>query len=559
MKNKIILFSILCTLFSVACVKEQGIMPEEAKFVNVIDEDTALRNFSVALSKAVCSEQPVREFLKREALKQVDNDYDVFYPFVKSTQVDENRTFRDVICQYLDGDVNEIENAVPTLTILVPDMTWLDPQGFCAKNWDTSDQRAAVTYRRAKSNNKELFVNGYELGEIEDGAIPGGTVLVVKSNERIVADAKTKSGEQTFRFIADAFDPSKNEPVTKDIRYTGKYSFEWIKGQDNAGSANTMSESSLNKINPDIIKAYEYFKDNPYACQNDYIYYGMTSNETKGQLKTNVRPTLVRFKVNPNSFDALFDDRNGDKPDVRFSNLLDTDDNGGKRSEPTLDDIYNALWADGALEIEIDIYIGDTNGKIGLHDRKFYDVKARDLFTVKEKAISKETWGSTMFKWYVTWQYKMTRRDETTLDSIWYYPTDPITFPTWDLVTNSAYSVWVFEVDSGVEVDKTLSFTTKKANKGSAKLDVSGGIGTWGTVKIGLGWEGSDEKTSTETFNIKWVNNNDDMGSFHVMYADKCITAKHKTPLPLSSSYYYDVPSYTTGSRFTCTILPCKY
>lgn len=53
--------------------------------------------------------------------------------------------------------------------------------------------------------------------------------------------------------------------------------------------------------------------------------------------------------------------------------------------------------------------------------------------------------------------------------------------------------------------------------------------------------------------------NNDDMGSFHVMYADKCITAKHKTPLPLSSRYYFDVPSYTTGSRFTCTILPCKY
>ena len=559
MKNKIILFSILCTLFSVACVKEQGIMPEEAKFVNVIDEDTALRNFSVALSKAVCSEQPVREFLKREALKQVDNDYDVFYPFVKSTQVDENRTFRDVICQYLDGDVNEIENAVPTLTILVPDMTWLDPQGFCAKNWDTSDQRAAVTYRRAKSNNKELFVNGYELGEIEDCAIPGGTVLVVKSNERIVADAKTKSGEQTFRFIADAFDPSKNEPVTKDIRYTGKYSFEWIEGDDYVSSSNTMSESALNKINPDIIKAYEYFKDDSYACQNDYIYYGMTSNETKGQLRTNVRPTLIRFKVNPDAFDALFDDTEGPNKDVRFSNLLDTDDNGGKRNEPTREEVFNALWADGALEIEADVYIGDADGKVGVFDKKIYDVKARDLFVVKDNAISKETWGSTMFKWYVTWQYKMSKRDGTTLMSKWYYPEDPIIFPTWDLVTNSAYSVWVFEIDSGTEVDKTVSFTTKKANKGSAKLDVSGGIGTWGTVKIGLGWEGSDEKTSTETFNIKWVNNNDDMGSFHVMYADKCITAKHKTLLPLSSSYYYDVPSYTTGSRFTCTILPCKY
>lgn len=42
MKHKVVLLTILCTLFSVACVKEQGIMPEEAKFVNVIDEDTAL-------------------------------------------------------------------------------------------------------------------------------------------------------------------------------------------------------------------------------------------------------------------------------------------------------------------------------------------------------------------------------------------------------------------------------------------------------------------------------------------------------------------------------------
>lgn len=84
---------------------------------------------------------------------------------------------------------------------------------------------------------------------------------------------------------------------------------------------------------------------------------------------------MVRFKVNPNSFDALFDDRNGDKPDVRFSNLLDTDDNGGKRSEPTLDDIYNALWADGALEIEIDIYIGDTNGKLGYMTESFMMLK----------------------------------------------------------------------------------------------------------------------------------------------------------------------------------------
>lgn len=553
MKNKIILFSILCTLFSVACVKEQGIMPEEAKFVNVIDEDTALRNFSVALSKAVCSEQPVREFLKREALKQVDNDYDVFYPFVRSTQVDENRTFRDVICQYLDGDVNEIENAVPTLTILVPDMTWLDPQGFCAKNWDTSDQRAAVTYRRAKSNNKELFVNGYELGEIEDCAIPGGTVLVVKSNERIVAEAKTKSGEQTFRFIADAFDPSKNEPVTKDIRYTGKYSFEWIEGDDYVSSSNTMSESALNKINPDIIKAYEYFKDDSYACQNDYIYYGMTSNETKGQLRTNVRPTLIRFKVNPDAFDALFDDTEGPNKDVRFSNLLDTDDNGGKRKEPTREEVFNALWADGALEIEADVYIGDADGKVGVFDKKIYDVKARDLFVVKDNAISKETWGSTMFKWYVTWQYKMPKRDETTLAPQWYYPDNSPFLPSWDLLVNSGYTVIVSEIDSGKTNKISKTINTRRSNTESVKGGIEAGFSDNLTAKLELGWTGSQEKSTSTVVTLEWSEKDDDMGQFQILYSDKYIRGYS------SSTNKYNVASYTTGDYFTCTILPLKY
>lgn len=548
MKNKIILFSILCTLFSVACVKEQGIMPEEAKFVNVIDEDTALRNFSVALSKAVCSEQPVREFLKREALKQVDNDYDVFYPFVRSTQVDENRTFRDVICQYLDGDVNEIENAVPTLTILVPDMTWLDPQGFCAKNWDTSDQRAAVTYRRAKSDNKELFVNGYELGEIEDGAIPGGTVLVVKSNERIVADAKTKSGEQTFRFIADAFDPSKNEPVTKDIRYTGHYTFEWYASQNPGDSSDEIPGDVLNSYNPDLIRAYNYFKNNSYACQNDYICYGMTSNSSVGKLRTDVRSKMVRFKINPRAFNRLFDDSD----DRKFSDVLDTDDNGGKRPEPTIDEVYSRLWAEGALEICVDVHSGNDNGQ-STSNRSFYSVRAKDLFTVKPQAISKETWGSTMFKWYVTWQYKMSKRDETTLAPQWYYPDNSPFLPSWDLLVNSGYTVIVSEIDSGKTNKISKTINTRRSNTESVKGGIEAGFSDNLTAKLELGWTGSQEKSTSTVVTLEWSEKDDDMGQFQILYSDKYIRGYS------SSTNKYNVASYTTGDYFTCTILPLKY
>ena len=171
---------------------------------------------------------------------------------------------------------------------------------------------------------------------------------------------------------------------------------------------------------------------------------------------------------------------------------------------------------------------------------------------MKENSISREQWGSTMVKWYVTWQYKMNKRDGTTLVSKWYYPSEPMTLPTWDLVNNSSFSVWAFEVDSGKEIDKKISLTAKKANSGSAKLDLSGGFDKYGTVKVGLGWDGSDEKTFTETLDIKWKEDNDDMGTFHVKYADKCIQ-----PIPPRPQLYV-VPNYTTGTRFTCTILPCR-
>ena len=552
MKARTLFLTLPLFLFAaLACTIEQAVNYEQAKPAEVIDADSALKNFSIALSKAVCSEQCVREFLKREALKQIDNDYDVFYPYVKGLAVDSERSFADVIEQYLEDDISEVEAAVPTLTILVPDLTWIAPDGFCAENWDTSDRRAAVTYKREGTSDKELFVNGYSLGEIEEGCIPGGTVLVVKANERLVADAPTKGGEVTFHFIDDVFDASKNEPQTKDVRYSGRYSKDWIAGQTAEDCSDKMTAAALNAINPDIITAYNLFKDNRYACQNDYIYYGMTGDETKGRLKKDVMPTLVRFKISPKSFGVLFDD-SADPDEMKFSDILDTDDNGGKRTEPTLEEIYNALWADGALEIVLEIYGGDSNGAASSLNKKIFDVKAKELFTIKENSISRERWGSTMVKWYVTWQYKLSKRDETTLAEKWYYPENPITLPTWDLLSNSSYYVWAYEIDSQATVNKTITMTTKHSKQNNGKIELSGSFNNYVTLKTETGWSDSDEISSSQSYTVSWKEDNDDMGSIYVRYADKCITGA-------SGTDSYTVWSYSSGTRFTCTILPCVY
>lgn len=453
-----------------------------------------------------------------------------------------------MISQYLEGDIKEIETAVPTLNILVPDMTWLDPQGFCAERWDTSDQRASVTYKRSGSNDKELFVNGYAMGEIESGTIPGGTVLVVKSSERIVADVPTKGAEPTYRFVDDAFDASKNEPLTKDIRYTGKYTFEWYAYQDEEDSSDYMDMYTLNSFNPDILRAYNILKSNSYACQNDFIFYGMSKTGDKGQLKMNVRAKMIRFKISPRSFNALFDDPyDGDK---KFTDCLDTDDNGGRRPEPTVQQVYDALWAEGALEIYVDVYVGGSDGKANLSSSSRYSVKAKDLFTVKPQAISKHTWNSTMLKWYVTWQYKMEKRDEETLASKWYYPSNTPDLPTWDLITNSGYSIAIYEKDSGAKTTFERTVVTKRANTETVNGSLQGsksGV----TAKLDFGWTGSQEDTNSEKVTVEWNEGNDDMGMLHILYRDQYIKG--------ISGNKYLVNSYTSGDYFTCTILPYSF
>lgn len=53
--------------------------------------------FAKLLSQAASGSIEVRRFLKKEATKQFDNDYDVFYPLVKNKIVADGKSFRDIL------------------------------------------------------------------------------------------------------------------------------------------------------------------------------------------------------------------------------------------------------------------------------------------------------------------------------------------------------------------------------------------------------------------------------------------------------------------------------
>ena len=119
-----------------------------------IGEAEAQKSFAKILSVAAVKDKALRLFLKSEAEKQYDKDYDVFYPFVKDKIVKGNKTFREILASYAsEKEITTIENSVPLLTIMIPNLSAFE--AFSIEKWDVSDDQIAVTY--VKDNDKSVF------------------------------------------------------------------------------------------------------------------------------------------------------------------------------------------------------------------------------------------------------------------------------------------------------------------------------------------------------------------------------------------------------------------
>ena len=135
MKQLIYLILFACLL--TACDKETIVTSPTSSIssmeISTLPENQAQKQFAQILSKAVSQNEQMREFLKKEALKQFDKDYDVFYPYIKDQKIDGNSTFRDIlISNSSKNKIEQIESSIPLLTIMIPDLSSFD--AFSIKN-----------------------------------------------------------------------------------------------------------------------------------------------------------------------------------------------------------------------------------------------------------------------------------------------------------------------------------------------------------------------------------------------------------------------------------------
>ena len=541
---KKVLWTVACALFMFSCTQDNNLFVEEnVENVPVQTELTtaeAQTKFAVILSKAVSNSEEVRSFLKEEALAYFDNDNDVFYPFVKDKIVPGTgaQTFRNILLSYCDSEeeLKAIEKSQPLLNILVPDLTlfW----DFNAQKWDTSDNEVAVFCRNDETNS--LYENGENIGQLPVGEIPGFPCLVIKNNERLrVNNAATRTVDGVgYEFISDAYDGSKRKAQTRDSYYF----------QDLGSEEDLDKPVSASELEEEVIKGYLEFRNVPSAYQRDYIYYGITKDNKPGNLRTDFREKLYRFRINKNAFAAICDDKMNSDPKLRDPDLVESFEKKG--GEYTNAEILQRIWTDGMFEIvfkSTNAVEGSDNTAIGADIH--LSCAANQLFSLDSIYVHHR--NSTLFRHSKNTYFP----DYKDLSSKWVYPEDldggtennlVLTEP-WDL-TGKSMTIHLLVSEEDGEGSETVRKTivNEYADKGDFSYEAGGGDDVKVNAKLGYGFSKTHSESSTVEYTVKV--GSDDLGTITFHYEDPVITAQKDGGYLLYRASSGDVEA---------TLLPC--
>lgn len=486
--------------------------------VQSINESETQKAFAKILSMAASKDSSVRAFLKNEAEKQYDKDYDVFYPFVKNKVVANGKTFREILVSYSSNkEISNIENNLPFLTIMIPDLSRF--YAFSINKWDTSDNQVAVTY--AKDNvNSAFYFEGDSILSLPKGDLPNFPFMVVKSNERmkVVGTATTRSGERekyVYDFADPAYDGSKMV-TTRSYRYYEEVNTE--KAPEDKPYLNADS------IDTRCINAYLLSRSNKYLIDREYVYYNLSPNNSQnGRLDPNVREKIYKFRISPAQYGNITDQEIGEDPKLQKDTYY-------KKGHPSDEQIAKDLWTDGNFEIVIKAFMGSSS----LPEQKMISCKGSDLFYVSKFNVKyQHGTGFRRSKWWYSTTISDLKGKWVDISSSNLYLT-----LTWDL-SNNPVSIYIlaFESDKGTTKTESISYTASYTNKADAGL--SGGKDT----KYNIGF--SSQITNQKTFSVsyQYTDQDDNLGSVFLNFKDPIIISDK-----YASTKGYEVYSLSTGA-----------
>lgn len=419
--------------------------------------------FASVLAKAVKDDQPLREFIKLEAAKIFNKDYDVLYELVKNKVISKNETFKDKLLKHTnDKDrLSKIEIALPLLTIFVPEL----PSGFSAKKWNTQTEIPVVAVQHIVNEQIDLYNGSDKPIAIPKDAIPGFPTIVIKQNERVVVKKSGKSTNKNlnsssftsstvpFEFLDESFN---NEVVKK-----GK-SKSVIPDQKRL-SGGGFPLNNVHLGHPDILEAWLQ-EQNGLEWQRDNIYYGLTPSVTTGAYRPQFSEFLYAMEFHSGTgYNKISESIAGD---------------------PTAGGV--APWTEGFFEFQLDIILNSTAG-LGSVVTKYFPAYGQDLFDI--------TYTLSGGYYYIA-----------TITPRMHVPN--IELAPWNIRTNSY--AWKIIIS---EKDPAQSLVTTYAHSSSYATNFNIGF-----AKIGLGFGGNATSNFNSTFQVNTTVGSDQLGDALVFF-----------------------------------------
>lgn len=493
------------------------------KLLDTSTKEENMTKFAGILSKAVHERKDVREFLKRESLKQFDKNYDVLYYLVKDGMIGDE-TFRNVLISYSSiEELEKIETSIPLLNIYVSKIEFFD---VLPENLDTEDNEIPVIVSKESEN--VLFFNGFEELSFEKGEVPNFHVFVVNENSRVILPENSHNirGRQTMMFKSPAFD-GLNTAVTSGSRtFAGKH-----------------------EVGYKAIEAFNHFyKDdgsiNQKAFQRDFIYYGITPHNRTGSLNHSVTEYIKFLEINPKAYFTTSDERNSDvyngDPYVTTAVVQRKSKTGYTEAE-----LINKMWSQGSYNFRFEIISSmdseSTSSSAVIQPNVVYiPLRPEDIWDFNiDHSYRHSTWFRSAKHTYKIDPAKFTSKKVVL--------PNPVNLGKWDISKESMIRyVKIYEEDGKEErtykESLSMSFANKSNFSGSLKLNVGlKKVVNTGEAGVAGGTESSTTKTITKEITTVRKVGSDDLGQIKIYFYDPLI---HNVP---ASTNFVAIHSYNTG------------
>ena len=483
MKYKFLSFVAGISILLSACKKQIDVTP------NIQTSGVSIENkmlFSTALAASL-ENRLVRKFLKEEALKMFDKDYDVLYHLIKDKKLDNGERFSDVLASYADKKEDFLERMEQEslLTIFIPTL-----EEFDAVSWDINNEIPIVAIRDRKSKNTNSLpavkMNGDTIG-LSYRTKPKFPVIVVKDNERmILKDANSKNSNSintsnlfikntpngSLFFTDENFSPKSNTTLTQRNESSSpsiikkktdpkvfNYGYPAANGKHQAYFSYLGGNGSLPVY--DYIESSKLLSASTKEHQRDLIYYNIQTSTGEGEYE---------------------------ESHVEFIHSISFNNHGSEGY--VVDDTRD--WTDGFLEIYVHIFFINRAG--GLDKLlKIFSADANVLFE-SEPYVNKPR--------------------------VYYLP-NPVPIAGWDLYNlGDTWKFYIEEYDPGSTTVHTTNISTNHTTnwrlEGTAGLDLK-------IIKIGASGGGgaSNSETKSSTVQVSVSGSSDNLGEGILKFSDK--------------------------------------